>query len=399
MNHAHTSDPPKGRKSAVAHAALDILHDVLRPLRTHYQDQAVEEIAVCAPGLIFQRMRVPDRYGRLWRARQDPRLTLDYLYLVSHTLANCFDKGFGPPTRPTLFGVLPGNYRTTIAAGKGICYHEPIPQGGFAMSVRQTPLDDPNLTLEFYRKPTGALYTGRSQALRHLRHRSIDAAEALYEAALQGRPILFSGATGSGKTTIINLLLRDLNPDLRVVTIEDARELRVPVPNRVHILIPREEDDAVTEGTIAPKHLINLTTRITPDAIMVGEISTHNALMAVDVMSSGHTHFWTSIHAESPTEALEVFATRVRKSDPKEDPAALAAWLGTKFVVAQCVRDGPHRYISEIREPDDPATLGTRYLESDRTPLGPRPTYPHAENQRTHGSDRARERLVTDSIP
>ena len=349
----HSAADARAAEAAKHDPALALLRDVLRPLRTHYLDPRVEEIAISTPGVVFRKNRSPDRHGRMWRTVYDPRLTHEYLTLALHTIANSLNERFAPPRRATLYSELPGNYRITAAAGDSIVYTAKGSRGGITLSIRQAPIDDPTLTLHSW-----SLSDTHAQR-RHRAKRSImstirtsqgDDHARLYEAAARGDPILFSGAMGSGKTTMMNVLIRDIHSDTRVIIVEDAGELITHVPNRLYVRIDREPDDTGESQRIHPRAIRNLLTRLTPEAIIIGEISTNNSLMAMDALKLGISHCWTSIHAASPEEALTVFADQIRKVDPSEDATKLERYLRSKFTVAQVTRVGADRTI-EVLDP------------------------------------------------
>jgi len=345
----------RAAQAAADNPALAILRDVLRPLRTHYLDLRIEEIAICNPGTVFQKLRTPDRHGRMWRTVKDPRLTHEYLLLALHTIANCLNERFAPPTHPTLYSELPGDYRITAAAGPSILYDTRTPQGGITISIRQAPIDDPTLTLYSWNSASQRTRHNprtRRSILRQVRTEAATEYAKLYRAAARGDPILFSGAMGSGKTSMINVLLRDVHSDTRIVTVQDAKELMVHAPNRINIMIDREPDPTGKSQRIHPDSVRNLLTRLTPDAILIGEISTSNALMAYDALKLGISHCWTSIHAASPFEALSVFADQIRKVDPSEPHDKVEHYLCTKFTVAQVTRQGANRDI-EVLTPEE----------------------------------------------
>src|SRR5262249_15947084 len=93
-------------------------------------------------------------------------------------------------------------------------------------------------------------------------------------AAVRNREaILVSGATATGKTPFLKAILRHLPPDSRVLTVEDAREVTVPHPNRVHLVVSRTE----TTNGIDVMRVVDAVVRLTPDVIICGEIGIGNA--------------------------------------------------------------------------------------------------------------------------
>jgi pilus assembly protein CpaF len=126
--------------------------------------------------------------------------------------------------------------------------------------------------------------------------------EALLECVRSRRSILVSGGTSSGKTTTLNALAFAIGGDERIVTIEDAAELRLPQPNVVAL----ETRGASVEGTgaIDVRALLRAALRMRPDRIVVGEVRGGEALDMLQAMNTGHRGSLTTAHANGPYEAL-----------------------------------------------------------------------------------------------
>jgi pilus assembly protein CpaF len=112
--------------------------------------------------------------------------------------------------------------------------------------------------------------------------------------------IIISGGTGSGKTTLLNLLLQDIDPNQRLVTIEDTRELRFQHPNTVRLeTIPQKD---VKQLSI--RDLVKNSLRMRPDRIIIGESRGDEVYDLLQVMNTGHQGSMTTVHANSPQEAI-----------------------------------------------------------------------------------------------
>jgi len=133
---------------------------------------------------------------------------------------------------------------------------------------------------------------------------SLDAAMArlLQRAVLARRNIVISGGTGSGKTTLLNILSGEIPSDERIVTVEDAAELRLSQPHVVSL----ETRPANMEGRgdIGIRDLVRNCLRMRPDRIVVGECRGGEALDMLQAMNTGHDGSLTTLHANSPTEAI-----------------------------------------------------------------------------------------------
>jgi pilus assembly protein CpaF len=116
------------------------------------------------------------------------------------------------------------------------------------------------------------------------------------------RNIVVSGGTGSGKTTLLNALSELISPHERIVTIEDAAELALEHPNRVSLEArPRNIEG---RGEVTIRDLVRNALRMRPDRIIVGECRGGEALDMLQAMNTGHDGSLTTVHANSPRDAL-----------------------------------------------------------------------------------------------
>lgn len=114
--------------------------------------------------------------------------------------------------------------------------------------------------------------------------------------------ILISGGTGSGKTTLLNVLGNSIPAKERVITIEDSAELRLDKPNVVGMEARPENVEG--EGEITIRHLVKNSLRMRPDRIIVGEVRGAEAFDMLQAMNTGHEGSITTVHANTPFDAL-----------------------------------------------------------------------------------------------
>lgn len=114
--------------------------------------------------------------------------------------------------------------------------------------------------------------------------------------------IIVSGGTGTGKTTLMNLMLQELPVHERVITIEDTRELVIKIPNSVRLLTKTH----LVQGraTLTTRDLLKNTLRMRPDRIIIGEVRGGEAFDLLQAMNTGHDGSMCTIHANNPFEAL-----------------------------------------------------------------------------------------------
>ncbi len=130
------------------------------------------------------------------------------------------------------------------------------------------------------------------------------------DAAVRGRMnVLISGGTGTGKTTLLNVVSQYVPEDERIVTIEDAAELRL---HQQHVLrLEARPPNIEGRGQVTIRDLVRNALRMRPDRIVVGEVRGGEALDMLQAMNTGHEGSLSTIHANSPRDALSRLETMV----------------------------------------------------------------------------------------
>src|SRR5213596_1667667 len=121
--------------------------------------------------------------------------------------------------------------------------------------------------------------------------------------------ILISGGTGSGKTTLLNALSASIPDEDRIITIEDAAELQL---NQRHVLrLESRPKNIEGEGEVPIRELVRNSLRMRPDRIVVGEVRGAEALDMLQAMNTGHDGSLSTVHSNSPRDALSRVETMV----------------------------------------------------------------------------------------
>jgi pilus assembly protein CpaF len=114
--------------------------------------------------------------------------------------------------------------------------------------------------------------------------------------------IMFSGATGAGKTATLNVLSHEIAPDERIITIEDALELKLNQKHVVRLLTRANNIEG--KGAVSVRHLFSNTLRMRPTRIILGEIRGEEALDYLQAINSGHDGTLAVLHASTPADVV-----------------------------------------------------------------------------------------------
>jgi pilus assembly protein CpaF len=170
----------------------------------------------------------------------------------------------------------------------------------------------------------------------------------LLEAAVKARlNIIISGGTGSGKTTLLNALSVFINPKERIITIEDAAELQLKQPHvgRLETRPPNLEG----HGAVRQRELLINCLRMRPDRIVVGEVRGEEALDMLQAMNTGHDGSLTTVHANSPREAVSRLEVMVSLAGANMPMDAIRHQISSAVhIIVQAARmsDGTRRVVN-----------------------------------------------------
>jgi pilus assembly protein CpaF len=170
-------------------------------------------------------------------------------------------------------------------------------------------------------------------------------------AAVQARcNVLISGGTGSGKTTLLNCLSRYIPPQERVITIEDAAELQLQQPHCVRL--ETRPPNIEGAGEVTQRDLVRNSLRMRPDRIIIGEVRGGEAVDMLQAMNTGHEGSMTTVHANSPRDALSRLEVTVSMSGLEIPTRALRQQIASALhIVVQAQRlMGGRRKITSVCE-------------------------------------------------
>jgi type IV secretion system protein VirB11 len=315
------------------------LRTFLGPLAALLARPEINEVSINRPGEVFI-----DNAGTMER-RSIPALDYEHLQRLAALIAYETHQVVNEE-RPLLSAWLPGGQRVQVVLPPA------CEAGTVVMSFRRQA--ERQYTLEDYEAQGmfESVQIVQDDALspEDLQLRKLLAAHKLKEFLRQAvrfrKNIVVSGSTNSGKTTVLNTLLREVPQDERLLTIEDVRELRVSVPNTAHLLASKGSQ-GVAKVTI--QDLLEACLRLRPDRIILGELRGAEASSFLHAVNSGHPGSLISVHADSPALAFERLALMVMQGLESLSREQIISYLrGVIDIVVQVRKQGGRRLVSAI---------------------------------------------------
>ena len=159
--------------------------------------------------------------------------------------------------------------------------------------------------------------------------------------------ILISGGTGAGKTTLLNALSAYIPEEQRIVTIEDSAELQLQQPHVVRL--ETRPPNIEGRGEVTQRDLVKNALRMRPDRIVIGEVRGGEAIDMLQAMNTGHDGSLTTVHANTPRDALARLETMIQMTGMKLSERAMRQQIASALnLVIQAARlsDGTRRVVS-----------------------------------------------------
>jgi pilus assembly protein CpaF len=230
-------------------------------------------------------------------------------------------------------------------------------------------LDGPAISIR--RFGTGPL---TAKSLVELKSASPEMLELLASAVKARISILISGGTGAGKTTFLNMLSQYIPQTERLVTIEDAAELQLAQENLVRL--ETRPPNVEGQGAIRQRQLLINSLRMRPDRIIIGEVRGDEAFDMLQAMNTGHEGSMTTIHANTPRDALSRMESMVAMTGMNLPERTVRQQIASAInIVVQCARlsDGTRKVvsISEITGMDENIISMQEIFSFVRKGIGP----------------------------
>ena len=170
----------------------------------------------------------------------------------------------------------------------------------------------------------------------------------LFEMCVRARlNTIISGGTGAGKTTLLNAMSAYIPADERIVTIEDSAELQLQQPHIVRL--ETRPSNIEGRGEVTQRDLVKNSLRMRPDRIVIGEVRGGEAIDMLQAMNTGHDGSLTTIHANSPRDALARLETMIQMTGMRLSDRAMRQQIASAVnLVIQVARltDGTRRIVS-----------------------------------------------------
>jgi pilus assembly protein CpaF len=301
--------------------AVDIVYDMVGfgPLEIVLQDEEITDVMVNGPNDVYVERR--GKIEKSWLTFRDP----EHIHQIAQRIANRIGRRIDESS-PMVDARLPDGSRVNIIT-------TPVSLNGTVISIRK------------FAKTAISLETMVKQG-----NLSDKIAEFLRIAMVCRLNVLVSGGTGSGKTTLLNAISQKINPTERIVTIEDAAELKLQQPHVVRL--ETRPPNIEGEGAITIRDLVRNSLRMRPDRIIVGEVRGNETVDMLQAMNTGHDGSMSTIHANLATEALFRLENMVAISDANIPSKVIRSQIsgGLDLIVhISRMRDGIRR-IQEIVE-------------------------------------------------
>jgi len=186
--------------------------------------------------------------------------------------------------------------------------------------------------------------------------------------------VVISGGTGAGKTTLLNALSAYIPEDERIVTIEDSAELQLQQPHCVRL--ETRPSNIEGKGEVTQRDLVKNALRMRPDRIVIGEVRGGEAIDMLQAMNTGHDGSLTTIHANTPRDALSRLETMIQMTGMRLSERAMRQQIASAIdLVMQIARlsDGSRRVtsISEITGMEGDTITMQEIFQYERTGIGP----------------------------
>lgn len=313
------------------------LRTYLAPLSAWLEQPDVTDILVNRPGEIWV-----ERLGKGLERIETPLLTAQILARLVQQMASLARQGLNRE-HPLLSASLPDGARVQVAI-------PPATRGDIALAIRRHVVNDRTLADyeaegAFSEITAAGAGSRENEALRAMLCEG-DVGGFLRAAVRARKTIVLSGGTASGKTTLLNALLKEIPAHERLIAIEDAAEVRLEHTNAIGLIAARS---VTGEAQVTAEDLLQACLRLRPDRILMGELRGREAFSFLRAVNTGHPGSITTVHADTPSGALDQIALMTLQAGLNIGWNEIQAYVGqiVDIVIQLSRRDGKRR-VTEI---------------------------------------------------
>lgn len=319
--------------------SVTALQTYLAPIQALFSRDGVTEISINRVGEAWVEI-----FGEM-RREEVPEFDLEHLKSLARLVAQSTDQRISEET-PLLSASLPGGERIQIV------FPPACESGNVAMSIRKPNVMDVDLDQyeafgAFQATEVVKVENKADKMLRQLLDEG-SVKEFIKQAIKHKKNIIISGGTSTGKTTFMNAALKEIPASERIITAEDAREIRIDhIPNRVHLLASKGGQGL---AKVTTQDLIEACLRLRPDRIIVGELRGAEAFSFLRAVNTGHPGSISTLHADTPALALEQLVLMVMQAGLGITRDQIKNYIENVINVIIQLKRGERgkRYVSEV---------------------------------------------------
>jgi len=322
----------------LAESGVSYLHIYLEPFADFLSKPDVTDIYLNRPGEVWV-----ETLGGATERFAVPELSESLLWRLARQIASITHQGVSRE-HPLLAATLPTGERVQVIA-------PPATRGPLALAIRKhrsadLSLDDFDAAGAFS-STVGDIEADLIDLELNKYYDALDWSSFLKTAVRNRKTVVVSGGTSTGKTTLLNALLREIEPEERLIAIEDTPELVLRHENAVGLLAVR---GALGEAQVTADDLLIASLRMRPDRIILGEVRGVEAFTFLRAVNIGHPGSLTTIHADTPDKAVDQLALLILQTGTglrREDITGLVEAAVDIFV--QLERRNGQRRVSTVR--------------------------------------------------
>jgi type IV secretion system protein VirB11 len=311
------------------------LNSYLAPFDAWLAADDVTEILVNRPQEVWV-----ERMGANEMERHDaPEIDAQLLERLAQQVARISHQGINRES-PLLAAILPGGARIQIVL-------PPATRGSVAIAIRKHVLHD--MTVDGYLEQcsTGSRNDAKSELSLSALLDKGDISTFLKKAVAMRKTILLSGGTSSGKTTLLNALLKEIPHNERVIAIEDTPEIKLGLNNAIGLVAVSGDQG---EARVTIEELMRASLRMRPDRLIVGELRGAETVTFLRAINTGHPGSISTIHASTTQGAFEQLALMCMQADLGLGRAETIDYAKSMIdIIVQLDRKNGHRSIADIQ--------------------------------------------------